>query len=101
VDQRRADLAAGFGERGGAVAVDREGLVDMRLRRIDRRIGGGIDDDIGPRRDHRIARLVRAGEVDRRALGQIDGETGRPLAAIEFMGDLTGSPDDKDAGAHA
>ena len=67
-----ADLGGGRRDRPGAVSVDRMRALGFVLGLIDRRVGGGRDDDVGPcRRDRRIDRFGSR-EVELRAAGGDD-----------------------------
>ena len=53
VDQRNAGLGAGGGEIGRAGAVAGPGRLGLALGAVDRGVGGGVDDDVGPLARHR------------------------------------------------
>src|SRR5258708_22476034 len=78
VDERSADLAAGTGERGRAVTIDRESRVTLRFRLIDRGIGAGVDDDARPYRNDCPLHLIRVPEIKLITLDEFGGKTQGP-----------------------
>ena len=100
MDEGGADLAARIGQRGRAVAVDREGHVGLAFGLVDRGIGGGVDDDVRPHAGDVARDRVGSREIDLVALDKVDLRPGRPGAARELVADLADPADHQDAFAH-
>ena len=100
MDERRADLAAGVGERGRSVAIDGEGDLALCFGLIDRGIGAGVDDDARPHRDDRRLHVGGMAEIELFAIEEIGGKTRGPDSATQLMPDLTDPADDEDFAAH-
>jgi hypothetical protein len=100
MDERGAHLAAGLGERGGTIAINRESRPGIAFRRIHRGVGPGIDDDA--RADRGDGLFYRAGlrQIDLLPLDEVRGKARGPGGAGELVPDLADPADDEDLAAH-
>ncbi len=71
MDHQRASPGALFGNLAGSSDVDGARQLRLAFSLVDRRVGGGIDDDIGREIANRLADGLQIGEVD---LIDVDGQ---------------------------
>ncbi len=103
MDERHAGGGAGPGDVGGAVAVDGEGGVRLRLGPVDGGVGGGVDDEGATRPGDRAPDVPGARDVEVGAGEPGHGEPPGRAGTHELGAHLPGGAEHEEArgrGAH-